>query len=96
MKRKNTTIAMQAHKKPLKKKKRKTSFVEKCIHITAFFFIIALPFSLLYIESRKLEIADQTAKTQYEIGKEKSAMSEDEVKLNMTSKTSDRKKLGTE
>lgn len=68
------------------KKTKKVSLVERCIHVVALLFIVILPFSLLYIEARKLEIADQTEKTKIAISKEKSAMSEREIKVNSIAK----------
>lgn len=62
-------------------KKKKTSFIEKVVYFVALTFVFMLPFSLLYIESQKLELADQTEKTKIALGKERDTMSKHEVKL---------------
>lgn len=68
------------------KKAKKISPIERFIHMFALLFIVILPFSLLYIEARKLEIADQTEKTKIALSKEKSAASEREIKVNSMSR----------
>lgn len=68
------------------KKTKKSSPLERLIHMCALLFIIILPFSLLYIEARKLEIADQTEKTKLAISKEKTEANEREIKVNSMSR----------
>lgn len=68
-----------------KKNRKKTSMMEKIVYIIALTFVFILPFSLLYIESQKLEIADQTEKTKIALGKERVETSKHEVKLSTMS-----------
>lgn len=81
----------------MKKKNKKTkksmraSFVEKTIYFIALTFVFVLPFSLLYIESQKLEIADQTEKTKIALGKERDTTSQHEIKLSTMNTANDGK-----
>lgn len=65
----------------INKQKNNVPFVEKMVYLIALMFVFVLPFSLLYIESQKLEIADQTEKTKIALGKERNETSKHEVKL---------------
>lgn len=69
-------------------KAKKSSKIEKTVYLIALMFVFILPFSLLYIESQKLEIADQTEKTKIALGKEKDETSKHEVKLSTANKAS--------
>lgn len=74
-------------KTKMKKNVKKPSLIERFIYSIALLFVFILPFSLLYIESKKMEIADQTEQTKMEIGKEQTETSKHEVQLNNVSST---------
>lgn len=74
-----------------KKNTKKISLIEKMLYLIALTFVFVLPFSLLYIESQKLEIADQTEKTKIALGKEKDTTSQHEVKLSTLNTANDGK-----
>lgn len=78
-------------KNKTKKRPKKPSFLERIIYFMALLFVFVLPFSLLYIESKKMEIADQTEKTKVAIGKEKNETTKHEVQLNKVSSTTQKK-----